>query len=408
MVSGRDPGELGLYGFRRRVEASYELELVSARDVVAPRVWDVLGERGLRSSVLFVPPTSPVPVVRGEAVSCFLTPDDAPSYTYPSRLKGELEARFGPYVADVDDVRTADLGSLYEKLEQMTAQHFAIARHLWQTRDPDFMMLVEIGPDRFHHAFFQHLDPQHPQHQPGNPYAELGPRYYALLDREIASLVALCDAQTSVLIASDHGARALEGAFCINEWLIQRGLLTLREEARGLGPRPLQPSMVDWSRTRVWAEGGYYARVFFNVRGREPQGVLDPTELEAERAALQRALREVRGPRGEAWTNRIEAPRDLYREVQGRAPDLLAVFDDLAVRPIATVGSGVLYAEGDDRGADGCNHDWDGIFVMAGAGIEARGDLGTLDIQDVGKTVLGLFDVQAPPGFLGVDRSRMS
>src|SRR5690242_7934892 len=101
MISGRDPGELGVYGFRVRKPPDYTLRRVDARDVHVPRVWDVLAERGKRSSVLFVPPSSPPFPVRGELVSCFLHDGAGPS-TFPERLGGELEARFGPYLPDVD------------------------------------------------------------------------------------------------------------------------------------------------------------------------------------------------------------------------------------------------------------------------------------------------------------------
>lgn len=403
MVSGRDPGELGLYGFRKRVSGSYALSLVDSRDVEVERVWDVLARRGLRSSVLAVPPSFPPFPVRGELLSCFLTPSADQPHTYPAPLAGELAARFGPYVPDVE-VRAHERDGLEASLAAMTRQHFAIARHVWSTREPDFMMLVEIGPDRLHHAFYADMDETHPLHDPASPYRGVGERYYALLDGELGALLALVDDDTSVLVASDHGARPLRAAFRINEWLMREGLLTLRELPST--PRPLTPERVDWARTQVWAEGGYYARVFLNVRGREPEGVVAPSDAPALRARVQRALSEIRGPDGEHWENLVEPPQALYRAVRGAAPDLIAIFAGLDVRPIATVGSGVLYAARDDRDADACNHDPDGIFVCAGAGVSARGKLEGCAIQDVGATVLGLFGIDPPGDWLGRDRSR--
>lgn len=403
MISGRDPGELGLYGFRKREPDSYALTLASSSDVAVERVWDVLARRDLRSSLIAVPPSFPPFSVHGELVSCFLTPHAELGHTYPAQLAGELAARFGPYIPDVE-VRARDRGGLFAKLSEMTRQHFAIARHVWETRDPDFMMFVEIGPDRLHHAFYADIDESHPRHDPRGPFRDLGHSYYALLDRELGSLLAQCDDETSVIVASDHGARPLRGAFRINEWLQQAGYLTLRHTPEK--PTPLTPELVDWSRTQAWAEGGYYARVFLNVRGREPQGVVAPAQASELCARLRDELRAVSGPAGEAWYNRVERPQDLYRQVRGVAPDLLAIFAELDVRPIATVGTGALYAERDDRDADHCNHDYDGIFVLSGAGVSVRGELPTCAIQDVGATVLGLFGVEQPSDWLGVDRSK--
>src|SRR6266516_4202531 len=76
MMSGRDPGELGIYGFRNRKDYSYDgLTIASSRSVTVDRVWDVLGRAGKRVIVLGVPQTYPPFAVNGDLVSCFLTPD---------------------------------------------------------------------------------------------------------------------------------------------------------------------------------------------------------------------------------------------------------------------------------------------------------------------------------------------
>jgi predicted AlkP superfamily phosphohydrolase/phosphomutase len=392
MVSGRDPGELGLYGFRQRVSGSYDLSLVSATDVQVPRVWDLLAKHGKSSCVLFVPPSYPPTAVSGVQVSCFLTPEDATRFTYPQPLSGELEARFGRYIPDVM-IRGVTRDTLLAELETMTRQHFAIARYLWESREPDFMMMVEIGPDRLHHAFYPSDD-------------DACARYYEVLDRELAALTALADEDTTVLVASDHGARALSSVFRINEWLMQTGYLALRADVEWGRDMPLRPTMIDFSRTQAWAEGGYYARVMLNVRDREPEGIVPSHAYEQLRGELRDKLLAVTGPDGQRWNNRVETPQALYREVHGFAPDLLAVFDDLAVRPIASVGTGELHGLHDDRGPDGANHDWQGIFVASGPGVSAHGQLEGCEIYDVGATVLSLFDVPPPEGFRGHDRSR--
>src|SRR5690606_13484771 len=74
MAAGRDPGELGLYGFRNRGEG-YALTISTARDVKFKRVWDYVGEAGKKVAALYVPPSYPPPPVRGVSLGCFLTPD---------------------------------------------------------------------------------------------------------------------------------------------------------------------------------------------------------------------------------------------------------------------------------------------------------------------------------------------
>jgi predicted AlkP superfamily phosphohydrolase/phosphomutase len=105
MFSGRDPGEVGLYGFRSRTRGTYELTLPDSRSIKVKRAWDWLGEAGHRVAVLFVPPGHPPAPVRGVSASCFLYANDGSPWTYPAGLGAELEAAHGPYVADVGGYR---------------------------------------------------------------------------------------------------------------------------------------------------------------------------------------------------------------------------------------------------------------------------------------------------------------
>ena len=401
MLSGHDPGELGLYGFRKRVPGSYELQLVSSHDLQAPLLWDRL-RADQRACLLFVPPSFPPRPLRGELVSCFLTPDGDAEHTSPPTLAAELRARFGPYQPDVDEYRTTDLPGLLAQLYAAGEQRFAIAEYMLRTRRADFTALVEIGPDRFHHAFWAHLDPHHPRHVPDSPHADAGRAYYAFLDRQIGRLLAAAGPDTAVLVVSDHGARPLHGCIHINQWLLERGYLALRSYPQAL--TPWSELDVDWSRTRAFAEGGYYARVMLNLRGREPQGCVRPEERDALCTQLARALREARGPRGEPLAQRVLRPEQCYRQTRGLPPELMVFWGDLDFRASAAVGGGVLYSERNDTGPDGCNHDWQGIFVLSGPGVRARGLLHDLQLADVAKTALALLGVDAPE-LPGRDRS---
>jgi predicted AlkP superfamily phosphohydrolase/phosphomutase len=146
--------------------------------------------------------------------------------------------------------------------------------------------------------------------------------------------------------------------------------------------------------------------VFLNVRGREPEGSVAPEAARALCDQLQHELSHVRGPLGEIWHNQIERPDQLYRAARGDAPDLLAFFDQLSVRALASVGASSLYSARDPRGGDAANHDPYGIFVLSGAGVTACGQLDDCSIHDVGASVLGLFGAPLPDGWLGSDRTR--
>ena len=193
----------------------------------------------------------------------------------------------------------------------------------------------------------------------------------------------------------------MHGGFCINEWLIGKGYLSLREPPSA--PGPLDHTLVDWQRTTAWAEGGYYARVFLNVAGREPAGVVAPSQVRAVRDKLRRELEHARDDRGEPVPVLVRAPEEYYRQARGFPPDLMVYFDGLKLRAIGSVGGGRIVVEANDGGPDGCNHDWDGVFVMGGGGAPARGFVEGAEIYDVTPTILGAFGLARPPGILGRD-----
>src|SRR5258707_4581993 len=206
--------------------------------------------------------------------------------------------------------------------------------------------------------------------------------------------------EPAVLVVSDHGARPLMGGICINEWLQTEGYLTLQQQPSS--PIPFEQAVVDWKRTRAWGAGGYYARIFMNVRGREPEGIIPLTEYERERTALAERLRAIPGPDGQPLGNRVFTPQQLYRSVRGVAPDLIVYFADLAWRSVGTVGSGELYTMENDTGTDDANHDQYGMMIhydrlRAGNGQRIQ----NAQIYDVLPTLLNYCGIEAPTGLRG-------
>ena len=184
MTSSRSPGSLGFYGFRNRRDHSYDqLEFADSRAVRVPRVWDILSARERDVIVLGVPQTYPPSRVKGEMVSCFLTPDTRTSrYTYPPELKDEIEQLVGHYLVDVENFRSDDKDRLLDQIEEMTEKRFRLAEHLLETRPWDLFFMVEMGTDRIHHGFWRFTDSEHRLFEPGNPYEHAMLDYYRRLD----------------------------------------------------------------------------------------------------------------------------------------------------------------------------------------------------------------------------------
>ncbi len=400
MTSSRDPGALGVYGFRNRKDHSYDaMFTANSTAIKVPRVWDLLSRAGKKVAVLGVPQTFPVRPVNGWLVSGFLAPDTNADYTYPKSLKTELTEAIGEYIIDVKDFRTNDKERLLQRVHELMENRFDAARYLVKNKPWDFFMMVEMGVDRLHHGFWKYCDRDHPAYAPGNPFEHAIRDFYQAVDRRIGELLACTDEHTAVLVVSDHGARAMHGGICVNQWLINEGLLTLA--APPSGRARIEDCEIDWSRTKVWSSGGYYARVFLNVEGREPRGVIPAAEYQAFRAELAARIEAMTDPDGKPLGNRALIPDETYQTVNGVAPDLIVYFGDLSWRSVGAVGFDSIYTFENDTGPDDANHDYHGIFIMKTPTGDNGAELKGLHLMDVAPTILQLMGVDAPNDFQG-------
>jgi predicted AlkP superfamily phosphohydrolase/phosphomutase len=404
MMTGRDPGSLGTYD---------GLSFASSRLVRAPTLWDVAGEHGESSIVLGVPLTYPPRPLRGLLVSDFLAPDTASDYTYPAELKQEIKDTVGEYIFDTREFRTENRARLLDDIYAMTRQRFQLAAHLAVGHPWDLFVMVEMGPDRIHHAFWRFLDPKHPKYAAGHAFENAIRDYYVELDAELGRFLAVLDPDMRVLIVSDHGAKRMEGGICFNEWLVREGYLALKQPVDGL--TKFGPDLVDWPRTKAWGDGGYYGRLFLNIEGREPQGIVPPESAEALKAELAAKLEALGDEQGRSIGTRVFRPDAIYAECRNVAPDLIVYFGDLNWRSVGSLGHGSVWTHENDIGPDDANHAQQGIFLMSDLrdlpSLEAarRAPLAPrragLSLYDVAPTVLEAMGIERPEG-MGRDAVR--
>jgi predicted AlkP superfamily phosphohydrolase/phosphomutase len=403
-MTGKTPGQLGIYGFRNRKDHTYDgMAIATSEAVTEPAVWDELGSRGMRSVLIGVPPSYPPPkTFPGWRVGCFLTPPSASSFAFPQSLEIEIAEELGGegnYIFDIPNFRQQGMDVALEQVFAMTERRFKVARRLATTKPWDFFMVCEIALDRLHHVFWQHYDARHPLHEPGNRFETAFQDYYRFLDREVGSLLDVLPEDAVTILMSDHGATPMMGGLCFNDWLIQEGFLHLTEPLSGR--TPIADAPIDWSHTIAWGDGGYYGRCFLNVKGRESQGVVAPSEYEAVRDDLIARLEAATGPDGRPLGTIVLKPQDVYPEVKGVAPDLIVYFGDLDWRSVGSVGNQSLFTYENDTGPDGANHARNGVFAMVGAPEQPSGRVEGLQLIDVGPSILSIYGIEAPQGAVG-------
>jgi len=388
MMTGKDPGTLGLYGFRNRSDYSYgKMSIANSSLVKEDTVWDILSRAGKKSVIIGVPMTYPPKTINGYMITCFLTPDTSSQYTYPPELKPEVESVADGYMLDVENFRTENKDQLLEEIYKMTEKRFRVAEHLMKTKDWDFFMVVEMGTDRIQHGFWKFFDKNHRKYQPSK-YENAIRDYYKYLDELAGRLISAAGDDTVILLVSDHGAKGMDGGICVNEWMIQNGYLKLKQYPETL--TSLRDAVVDWRNTTAWGEGGYYSRIFLNVKDREPQGIIPAGDYEKVRDELISKLEALGDENGNPIGTRIFKPQDIYPVCKGIPPDLIVYFGDLSWRSVGSVGLKSIHSFENDTGPDDANHSQYGIFAMYNPGNKATGNIKNAHITDCASTILNL------------------
>jgi len=401
MCTSQDPGSLGVYGFRNRIDHSYEkLGLANSASIKALAMWDQLAREGKRSIIVGVPPNYPPRKINGISIGCFLTPDTVKNdFTHPPSFKAKINELVGEYPVDVKNFRTDRKDWLKDEIFRMSEKQWKVVHWLLKEQEWDYFHFVDIGLDRMHHGFWNYFDERHVLFEPGNPYQTAIPEYYVRLDEQIAKALELLDQDTVVLVVSDHGAQRLDGGIAINEWLIGEGLLVLNEPPTAI--TPFDKLNVNWSKTRVWSEGGYYARVFFNVQGREPQGLIPAGEYESFQNEMKSRLEALTDDKGQPLHSLVFKPKELYKNVRNVAPDLVVHFGGLYWRSIGSVGHGAIHVQENDTGPDGCNHAQYGMFILAAPNCPLSGEYEGARLLDIAPTLLDLAGYEIPESMQG-------
>jgi predicted AlkP superfamily phosphohydrolase/phosphomutase len=432
-MTGKNPGQHGIFAFRRLSSNSYEPRgIANASDLRCATLWDLAGRAGKQVGVINVPPSYPIRPVNGFVVSCMLTPPGETRFTDPPEVAAEL----GDYTINVKvppGMRSDAPGfaesalSYLEALSDQTRRRASATVRLMERRPWDLLCVVFYAPDRIQHYFWNYLDGMGECPDPGDSETALRLRslvrsIYETLDEELGRLIEAAGPDTAVVILSDHGfAPAPERIVRVNRWLAERGFLhqrwawrLRRKVIRKLLPRPwrdrydtIDHILIDRAKTRAWCDamddpgtGG----IWIHTRDRYALGCVPPgTEYEQLRSDIQEGLRALRDERGFQVFRAVHRREELY---SGRyvteAPDLIVECEQrfgLAFSPLSPdlhrqqlfgpfgEGSYVKYSG---------SHDPAGIYLFAGPTIRALGEHEEYPIESIAPTVLHLLGLPVP------------
>jgi predicted AlkP superfamily phosphohydrolase/phosphomutase len=449
LVTGVNPGRHGLLDFTTREPGSYAIRFVNGSYRRTPALWTRLCAAGGRVAVVTVPATYPPEPVNGVMVSGFDSPlatEVDGRFVHPRAFHAEIRRLVGrlPFA----DFQETSIGpgwheAALARLLEGVAKRTTVVEHLLRQEHFDAVMVVFGESDTVAHHFWRFWDPGSPRWV-ASPHADAIGRVYAALDAGLGRLLAAAPSDAVVAVVSDHGSGgASDVALHLNRRLAECGLLRFRSAGGGpaghlrsaalrLVPHRLQgPALrnlpgfagrlegqyrfggIDWSETVAFSEElDYHPSVWLNVRGREPDGVVDPGRYDDVRAQVVAALESWEHRDGQPVVDRVWRRDELYHgpAVDG-APDLLL---ELALRKgyspscLRSGGPGPSvrsltadeFEGGKGAGMNGA-HRRDGMFLLAGPGVRPGGRGATRDIVDMLPTLLALVGQPIPQGLDG-------
>ncbi len=440
-ATGVNAAKHGIYDFSMRRKTDYDQVPAFSFDRKHDALWNILGRHGKKVTVLRVPGTYPPEQVNGLLVSGFPTPEEQGNYTYPKELLDELSDLIDDFhLQSQVPMRDNNEEEFLEEMHRITDNLVTTTVHLMDGYEWDLLVTVFMATDGISHHFWKYLDKNHPGYQAdkAQKYGEEVYRIYEKADDIIARLIAKIDEDTVVFIVSDHGSGSVYRAVFINNWLIQQGFMKLKRSfitrlrtlafsagftldnvyriikplglvrmSQGAAYRAnsrlmkiakkffLSDADVDWSKTQAYSQGNF-GQIYVNLKGREPKGIVSPSEYHAVREEIIERLKTLRDPETdhpvfELILTKEEIYNGPYMEY---APDI--VFYDRDMKYIAVrlleFGSNKLIAP---HPLWSGGHKMEGVYIISGQGIK-EGQKLNASICDIAPTIYHILDIPIP------------
>jgi len=338
--TGVNPGKSGMYTFYSGVQPRRSF-------------WHFLGDRDLTSIVVAVPTASALHPINGVLIHGWAGAD-TPRWALPEDIIPPLErAGYDPTLADLKNTRY-----FLERMQTRTD----VSSLLLENMDWDLGFVVFEYTDSVGHRF--------------GLYTREWDEVYRAVDGHLATLLEVVDDQTTVMVISDHGWRYFERSIHLNQWLRSNDFDGWKANL------PVSASTVSISRKDVGT-------------AQPPKEPRDSRARALRR--IRRGLLELRDPKtGQKVIERVRSPTDVFHgPYSDRAPGRLLVEADEDYRMLTDRSRGKGKGRRRVFGEPGDTHAFEGIYVLAGPGIEAV-EGPQASIYDIAPTVLNFFGIPPP------------
>jgi len=288
-------------------------------------------------------------------------------------------------------------GAFLALCDSVMAEREKMLWHEVDRLDRGLLAFVFDTTDRIQHAFWAARDPGHPAYDEAlaQRHGSVIEDYYRRMDGILGKLLDGMDERTALIVLSDHGFTSFRRAVHLNSWLVDNGLMALKDPSADRGASLFRN--VDWRNTRAYALG--FSSIYLNLKGREDSGTVDPADAFALKAAIGERLARL-DDGGERVFERIYDSAKLYTgPCASEAPDLVVGF-----RPgyrtswqTAVGGSPEGLIE-DNRESWSGDHLVDPIHVPGILLLNRGTSCAPPHLRDIAPTILQLLGLASPSG----------
>lgn len=224
----------------------------------------------------------------------------AEPYSVPPSLTGEVEAVAGAYM-EVDDPWAFMDGwmsaELYLEQLGLHADWWGRAtKHVLENKEWD-MAFSWVGIiDHIEHVLYSGIEPRARVYDPDKADFcwHMIRETYRQVDANIGRILEGVDLDnTYVILISDHGMTHLDWNPYVKEHLSRAGLLEYVLDLSTDDPSNLS---INWENTKCHPLEPCHAHIFINLKGRDPQGIVEPEDYEKVQEEIIRALLNMRNP----------------------------------------------------------------------------------------------------------------
>lgn len=438
-ATGTNPGQHSLIDFTYPAQDSYEIRVSNGLTVAVPAVWQIAGAAGKQVGVVSLPMTYPPRPMNGFILCSFLTPSPDSEYTYPPELKQELTDACGPFPLRMSEKgRGVDPAIFVRACKQLELDRARSVTYLLREKPWDLFIYVLETTDNLQHEIWHLVDKTHPMHDPETAARVLPDilDYYETVDRLLGEMLALVPDQALTIVLSDHGFGPFHKFFHINNWLAANGWLAFKRTPvslmkraafklgftpinalkwltalglsdmrknvkRGRGGKTLRRFFlsfndVDWVRTRAFSVGNF-GQVYLNVRGKRPQGAVDPADYERLRDEIIARAKELRDPEdGSLVVPVVYRREEVFHGIsEARLPDLVLHTDRAKYVSFGHADFGSNRIIEPSTGQTG-HHHMEGVIGLRGPGVRRGARLEGASLLDPAPTILHYLGLPVP------------